>query len=453
MDSDSLIMLLFMVLLTALSGFFSATETAFSSFNRIRMKSLASSGNRKASLVLKLDENYDRLITAILIGNNIVNITLTTVSTLFFMKVLTSLSEDVVATLSTVIVTVVVLVFGEVTPKALSKDHADGYALSTCSLIRGFVTVMSPLTILFSFWKKLIGRVFKTAQTDVTTEDDLITMVEEAEHGGGLDEDESELIRSAIEFSDLTAGEILTPRIDIVAVHEGTDPREIMMMFFDTGYSRLPVVGDTIDDVKGVLHEKDFYYAYNTGKTDLSEYYQKPLYVSKHLRIDDLLRTLQSEQCHMAFVIDEFGGLMGIVTMEDIIEELIGDVWDEHDEVENLFVKNNDGSYNVDCSADLDDLFDLFDLEYDDDDSEKPQTVNGWLQLRFEGMPVEGDTLSCDGLDIKVLKCDEKMVREIVARKTPDKEDIGSSDDKNGDKKDRSGGGAADADSDHADDN
>lgn len=436
MDSDSIFMLLAMILLCALSGFFSATETAFTSFNRIKMKSLATAGNKKAAHVLKLDDSYDRLITAILIGNNIVNITLTTVSTLFFMHLLTRLDEDVIATISTAVVTVVVLIFGEISPKTIAKDHADGYALATCGTVRFLMTILFPLCAVFGGLRDLLKKIFKAKEPEATTEDELITMVDEAEQDGGLDEDESELIRSAIEFGDLTAGEILTPRIDIVTVEEGTDPREIMMMFFETGFSRLPVVGDSVDDIKGVLHEKDFFYAYNIGKVDFSEFYQKPLYISKHHKVDELLRDLQNEKCHMAFVIDEFGGLMGIVTMEDIIEELIGDVYDEHDEVEMLFVQNPDGSLTVDCSASLDDMFDFFDLKYDDDENEKPLTVNGWIQLNFEGIPDEGETfIYNNSLETTVTKCDEKMVKEVVIKRvTPSEDESKDKDSKDKDK-------------------
>lgn len=421
MDGDSITMILIMVLLTALSGFFSSTETAYSSFNKIKMKSLASQGNKRAERVLKLDESFDKILTTLLIGNNIVNISLTTISTMFFIDALKNMvgegNEDLSATISTMVITVTVLIFGEITPKCLAKDHADGYTLATVRIVSLLVNLFYPLTIIFSGWKKLISKIFKSKEPEGTNSDDLMTMIDEAEQEGGIDEDESELIKSAIEFSDLTAGEILTPRIDIVTITEDTDPREIMMLFFESGFSRLPVVGDSIDDVKGVLHEKDFFYAYNTGKIDMSELYQKPLYISKHHRIDDLLRDLQNEKCHMAFVIDEFGGLMGIVTMEDIIEELIGEVWDEHDEVETLISTNPDGTLTVDCSAELDDLFDIFGLEFDDEENEKPQTVNGWVQLVLEGIPDEGDSFTYNILSVTVTKCDEKMVKEILVKK------------------------------------
>lgn len=422
-DSNSIIMLLVMVLLTAMSAFFSATETAFSSFNRIRMKSLASAGNKKAAKVLILDENFDKFITTVLIGNNIVNIALSTISTLFFMDLLKNTSsDDIAATISTIVITVVVLIFGEITPKTLAKDHADGYTLATYGIVSFIIVIFYPFSFLFSLWRNLLCKIFKPKEIEAPNSDDLITMLDEAEQEGGLDEDESELIRSAIEFGDLTVGSILTPRIDIVTITEGTDPREIMMLFFESGFSRLPVVGESIDDIKGVIHEKDFFHAYNTSMADMSSLYQKPLYISKHHKVDDLLRDLQKEKCHMAFVIDEFGGLMGIVTMEDIIEELIGDVWDEHDEVETLLHKNDDGSLSVDCSAELDDLFDYFELEYDDDENEKPQTVNGWVQLVLEGFPDEGDSFTYDLLFVTVTKCDEKMVKEIVVKKLDSKD-------------------------------
>ena len=438
-DSNSIIMLLVMVLLTAMSAFFSATETAFSSFNRIRMKSLASAGNKHAEKVLKIEENYDKFITTVLIGNNIVNISLSTISTLFFIEALKNIveSDDLKATISTVVITVVVLIFGEITPKTLAKDHADGYVLATHGIISLIIGLFYPFSALFSLWKLLLCKIFKPKETDAPNSDDLITMLDEAEQEGGLDEEESELIRSAIEFGDLTVGSILTPRIDIVTIREDADPREIMMLFFESGFSRLPVVGESIDDIKGVLHEKDFFHAYNTGMTDMSSLYQKPLYISKHHKIDDLLRDLQKEKCHMAFVIDEFGGLMGIVTMEDIIEELIGDVWDEHDEVETLLHKNEDGSLTVDCTADLDDLLDYFEVEFDDEENEKPKTVNGWVQMVLEGFPDEGDSFTYDLLSVLVTECDEKMVKQIVVRKlepkTKGKDKDDDADDKDSD--------------------
>lgn len=430
MDGDSISTLLVLFILIALSAFFSGTETAFSSYNKIKMKSLASAEDAKADLVLKIEENYDKLITTVLIGNNIVNITLTTVSTLFFMDLLKNLEENAVATISTAVVTVTVLIFGEITPKVLAKEHADGYVRATCNIVNFLMTILSPITFIFSMWKKLLGKIFKANDTSVTTGDELITMVEEAEQEGGIDEEEGELIRSAIEFSEMTAGEILTPRIDIVAISQDTDYREAMMLFFESGYSRLPVIGESIDDIKGVLHEKDFFYAYNSGKSSFSEYIQKPLYISKHDKIDDLLRSFQDEKCHMAFVIDEFGGLMGIVTMEDIIEELIGDVYDEHDEVETHFTPNEDGTLNVDSSVELDEIFEHLGVEFDEEDGEKPLTLNGWLQMKTEGIPEVGEVVEENGIVYEILSTDGKMVKEVLIRDNRENEDDAKDSDK-----------------------
>ena len=422
MDGDSISTLIVILILIALSAFFSGTETAFSSYNKIKMKSLASAEDARADLILRIEDNYDKLITTVLIGNNIVNITLTTVSTLFFMDLLRNLEESAVATISTAVVTITVLIFGEITPKVLAKEHADGYVRATCKIISFLMSLLTPITFIFSMWKKLLGKIFKTNDSSVTTGDELITMVEEAEQDGGIDEEEGELIRSAIEFSEMTAGEILTPRIDIVAIDENADFGEVMMLFFESGYSRLPVIGDSIDDIKGVLHEKDFFYAYNSGNTSFKEHIQEPLYISKHDKIDELLRKFQEEKCHMAFVIDEFGGLMGIVTMEDIIEELIGDVWDEHDEVETHFTPNEDGSLSVDCSVELDDIFDHLEIKFDDEDGEKPVTLNGWLQMKSEGIPETGDTVEYNDIEFEIVNSDSKMVKEVIIRDNREKE-------------------------------
>jgi len=430
MDGDSISTLIVMLILIFLSAFFSGTETAFSSYNKIKMKSLAAADDAKADLILRIEENYDKLITTVLIGNNIVNIALTTISTLFFMHLLKNLEENAIATVSTAVVTITVLIFGEITPKVLAKEHADGYVRATCKIINFLMTLLSPITFIFSMWKKLLGKIFKTNDAAVTTGDELITMVEEAEQEGGIDEEEGELIRSAIEFSEMTAGEILTPRIDIVAIDENADFKEIMQLFFESGYSRLPVIGDSIDDIKGVLHEKDFFYAYNTGKTSFKEHIQEPLYISKHDKIDELLREFQEEKCHMAFVIDEFGGLMGIVTMEDIIEELIGDVWDEHDEVETHFTPNEDGSLSVDCSVELDDIFDHLEIKFDEEDGEKPVTLNGWLQMKSEGIPETGDMVEYNDIEFEIVNSDNKMVKEVIIRDNREKE----SEDKDKDK-------------------
>lgn len=409
MDTHSIIMILVMITLTAFSGFFSATETAFSTFNRLKIKNMAQSGNKRAAAVIRLDENYDKLITTILIGNNIVNISLTAISTVLFIKFF----ADMGATISTIVITIVVLIFGEISPKVLAKDHADGYVIATARIIAFLVKVFLPVTFIFSGWRKLLVKVFKSNDNPTFTEDELMTMVDEAKEEGGLGEEESDLIKSAIEFSDVTAGEILTPRVDIVSVTADTPMEEVLSAFIESGYSRLPVCGETIDDVEGILHEKDFFFALHSGKDGFADIMQKPLFVSKHIKIHDLLQLLKTSKCHMAIVIDEFGGMLGVVTMEDIIEELIGDVWDEHDEVENYFIQDGENAIIVDCSAELDDLFDRYDIEPDEDEGEMPQTVNGWLLMQFGNFPDKGESFEYKGIKVEVLDTDAKRVISV----------------------------------------
>ena len=317
MDGDSIIMILIMITLTACSAFFSATETAYLSFNQAKMKTLAASGDKRAQMVLSLYNDYDRLITSVLVGNNIVNISLSSISTVLFIKFL----GDMGATVSTVIITVIVLIFGEITPKTVSKDFAESFALSTVYAVKAVILIFYPLSFIFGLWQKLVDRISNPPGESTVTEDEIITLVDEAEEGGGIDSDEGELIRSAIGFNDVTAGEILTPRSDVIALNREMPPDEIAEIFMESGFSRLPMCGDSLDDVLGILHEKDFLYSV-IHKSDVpaESLLTKPVFVSKHIKIYDLLKLLQDGKCHMAVVSDEFGSLCGIVTVEDIVE-------------------------------------------------------------------------------------------------------------------------------------
>ena len=290
MDGDSIIMILIMIALTACSAFFSATETAYLSFNQAKMKTLAASGDKRAQMVLSLYNDYDRLITSVLVGNNIVNISLSSISTVLFIKFL----GDMGATVSTVIITVIVLIFGEITPKTVSKDFAESFALSTVYAVKAVILIFYPLSFIFGLWQKLVDRISNPPGESTVTEDEIITLVDEAEEGGGIDSDEGELIRSAIGFNDVTAGEILTPRSDVIALNREMPPDEIAEIFMESGFSRLPMCGDSLDDVLGILHEKDFLYSV-IHKSDVpaESLLTKPVFVSKHIKIYDLLKLLQ----------------------------------------------------------------------------------------------------------------------------------------------------------------
>ena len=403
------------VLLVMMSAYFSATETAFSCLNKIRMKSRAESGDHRAALAMDLVEDYDRLISTILIGNNIVNITASTVGTVLFTKLYAAYGP----TVSTVVLTLVVLIFGEISPKSLAKEHAESFAMFSAPILRVFLLVLRPLNFLFSQWKRLLNMIFHPSEDQGITEEELITMVSEAENEGGLDQHESQLIRSAIEFGDLEAGDILTPRVDIVAVEDSASMEEIAAVFAESGYSRLPVYHKDVDDIVGVIHEKDFNAARYRGQTDISGCITPVHYTTANAELGALLRTLQKKKTHMAIVVDEYGGTEGLLTMEDILEELVGEIWDEHDEVVESFRKQSDGSFLVAAGADLSDLYDLFSIKGDCDAS----TVSGWVIDQLGRLPLVGDHFQAEGLDVTVTMVDHRRVLEVrvaVAAEAPE---------------------------------
>ena len=388
-----------------LSAYFSATETAFSSANVTRLKMLAEKGNSRAALACRLLERYDKLLSTILIGNNIVNIAMASLATALFVKSF----GDAGATLSTIVVTVVVLIFGEISPKSIAKDSPERFAMWASPLLRVLLVILRPLNFLFSQWKRLLSHIIRPADGEGITEDELITMVSEAENEGGLDQHESQLIRSAIEFGDLEAGDILTPRVDIVAVEDSATMDDIAAVFAESGYSRLPVYHKDVDDIVGLIHEKDFHAARYRGRTDISGCITPVHYTTANAELGALLRTLQKKKIHMAVVVDEFGGTEGLVTLEDILEELVGEIWDEHDEVIESIRRQSDGSYLIAASADLSDLFDLFSIKDDSDAS----TVSGWVIEQLGRLPQAGDHFTSEGLEVTVTRVDHRRVLEI----------------------------------------
>ncbi|MBQ6951591.1 MAG: HlyC/CorC family transporter, partial [Clostridia bacterium] len=282
--------ILVMVALVILSAFFSATETAFSSLNRTRLKSLAENGNKKAERALRLAENYDDLLSTILIGNNIVNIALASIATVFFVNLVGGSTGP---TLSTVVVTVVVLIFGEISPKSMAKESPESFAMAVASIISGMTKVFMPINWLFSKWKVLLSKLFKVKDDRRLTQDELITLVEEVEQEGGMDADDSDLVRSAIEFHDQEVADILTPRVRVEGVPQDASFAEISEIFEESGYSRLPVYDETIDRIVGVIHQKDFYRKSKDNQLNLQEIMKSPVFVTENTKISDLMRLLQ----------------------------------------------------------------------------------------------------------------------------------------------------------------
>ena len=397
-----------LVILVGFSAFFSASETAFSSLNQIRLKSRAEDGDSSAARVLAMAEQYDKLLSTILIGNNIVNIAAASIGTIIFTKML---GAERGATPSTIVLTVVVLIFGEVTPKTLAKEMPETIATAVSPVLSLLLTLFTPLTWLFSQWKKLLGRFVHSSESDAITEGELITMVSEAENDGELTDRESQLIRSAIEFDDVEVEEILTPRVDVVAVEDDISLEELAQTFAESGYSRLPVYHDTVDNIIGVVHEKDFYIARLKKTVTMEDLIAPTLYTTGSTQISQLLRTLREQHHHMAVVVDEYGGTEGIITLEDILEELVGEIWDEHDEATEDFRQQSDGSWLVSGSASVDDLYETLDLPEDEDiDS---NTVNGLVQEKTHHLPKVGDHFQLNDYEGVVTRTARRRVTEV----------------------------------------
>ena len=414
-----------LVILVGFSAFFSASETAFSSLNQIRLKSRAEDGDSSAARVLAMAEQYDKLLSTILIGNNIVNIAAASIGTILFTQML---GAERGATVSTIVLTIIVLIFGEVTPKSLAKEMPEKVATAVSPFLVLLMALMTPLTWLFTQWKKLLSHFVHSGEADTITEGELMTMVSEAENDGELTDRESELIRSAIEFDDVEVEEILTPRVDVVAVEDDIPLEELAQTFAESGYSRLPVYHGTIDNIIGVVHEKDFYIARLKKATKIDDLVVPTLYTTGSTQISQLLRTLREQHHHLAVVVDEYGGTEGIITLEDILEELVGEIWDEHDEVTEDFRKQSDGSWLVSGSASVDDLYEELDLpEEEDIDS---NTVNGLVQEKTCHLPKVGDRFTLGEYDGVVTRTAKRRVTEVRLTPAAPAEDAEKDDEK-----------------------
>ncbi len=412
------VQLAIMLFCIIMSAYFSATETAFSTFNRAKLKPLAERGNKKASKVLKLAENYDKLISTILIGNNIVNIALASLGTLVFVNLI----GDAGATVSTVVITVLVLIFGEISPKSIAKDCPEKFAMFAAPLIGFLVKVFTPLNFIFSQWKKLLARMFRIQSDSKMSQEELLTIVEEASQDGGIDSGEGDLLRNAIEFTELRAEDILTHRVDLEGVSVEATKEEIAAAFTKTKYSRLLVYKENMDSIVGVIHQKDLYSGTGLTKKPLKDIIAPAIYIHQFEKISDILKTLQREKSHVAVVVDEYGGTLGIVTMEDILEELVGDIWDEHDEVEEDFRQLSENTYRVDCNVTMDDFCAFFDIhaEYES------VSLSGWIMEQLERVPEKGDRLQIENLDITVNEIGshraESVIVKVNGKKTDDDE-------------------------------
>ena len=397
--------IIIMAVCLTLSAYFSATETAFSSANTTRLRTLAEKGSGNAALALKLLEQYDRLLSTILIGNNIVNIATASIGTVLFVRHY----GDAGATISTVVVTVVVLIFGEISPKSIAKDCAEKCAMLSAPILQVLIWVLMPLNLLFSLWKKLLAKVFRLNTDSKMSQEELLMLVDEVQQDGSIDRDEGELLKNAIGFSEQEAQDILIHRVDLAALPVTASKEEVAALFTQTKYSRLLIYQDSIDHILGTVHQKDFYVGCGVTDQPLSDIISPPVFALENEPIRALLKKLQQAKTHVAVVVDEYGGTCGIVTMEDILEELVGEIWDEHDEEEVFLRKIAPDTWLVDAGMDFDDFAEFFQLKTDSE----MVSVSGWVMEQFGRVPEAGDSFVFESLTVRVTRVENHRIEEI----------------------------------------
>jgi len=429
--------IIIMIVCLIFSAYFSATETAFSTMSKTRLKTLAEKGNKRAALAVKLSEKYDKLLSTILIGNNIVNILLASLGTLVFVQLFHG-DQDLGSTVSTAVITVVVLVVGEITPKTAAKNRPEKFAMFSAPFIQFIIWILVPISFIFNLWQKLVNKIFHKEEDAKTSQEELLMIVDEVEQEGSIDNAEGDLLRNAIEFTERKAEDILTHRVDLEGVPTTATKEEVAALFSETRFSRLPVYEESIDKIVGIIHQKDFYTKDGITDRPLEAIITPPVFIHKTEKISELLKVLQTNKSHIAVVLDEYGGTLGIVTMEDILEELVGEIWDEHDEVVESVVQLDETTYRVDCDMSLNDFCDEFEVDIE---SESSSSVSGWLMEELDKLPVMGDSFSYDHLDIQVTETDAHRatyirvtVNEIVEdedeedeKKNRDREEVESS--------------------------
>lgn len=408
------------VILIALSAFFSASETALSSANKIRLRSMADNGSKGAERALRVIKKYDKTITTILIGNNIVNIATSSIATLLtiaIMNKITAGSGDTYGSLvSTIVVTVIVLIFGEVIPKSIAKDNAESFSIFVSGPISFLMVIFTPFSALFILLKNGVAKLMRTKDSVSFTEEELKAIIEESEDEGVLETQESNLVRSALEFDEITVDEIITPRVSIVAVDISEDIDDVRRKFLSEEYSRMPVYEKTLDNIIGIITEKDFFKAYEEHGSDftISSILQDTIYLPHMLKISEVLRTMQKEKCHISVVLDQHGGTLGIVTLEDILEELVGEIWDESDEVKSPVTLVSENVFEIYGEVSLNSLrryFDSRDIELDIEC--EAHTVAGWVLELFGSIPKNGDVHETDSYIVTVLEAANLRISKV----------------------------------------
>lgn len=398
------------VFLVVMSAVFSATETAYSSANLIRLKNLANSGKKTAKTAVKIIEKYDKALTAVLIGNNIVNIAASSIATVVFSS---AFGANGVAA-ATLVMTIVVLIFGEVLPKNFAKENAERFCLFMAYPLNALMFVFTPIIAFFVMLKNLLSRLFKNKNKQPSvTEEELMYMIEEIEDEGVLEEQESNLVRSALEFDETLVEEILIPRVNVIAIDKNEDIEIIKDCFFENSYSRFPVYDETIDNIIGILHQNDFCKLYFDGGKDIVPFLKKPLFVSEYQKISDTLKAMQREKVHMAVVLDEYGGTSGIVTLEDIIEELVGEIYDESDDEDTSFVKISDNKYDVSADLSISDFAERIGIDEEEFETDC-NSLGGLFMDTLHRVVRINDTVEYKMLRLTATKIEDQWIERIA---------------------------------------
>lgn len=415
-----------MLICLAFSAFFSASETAFTSFNKTKMKNRAEEGSKKAALVLKMSDNYDKLLSTILVGNNIVNITLSSLATVWFIELLKNWNaQGYGTTVSTVVITIIVLIFGEITPKSVAKDHPEGFAMGVSRFLNFLVVILTPINWIFMMWKRLVNKVFKPNEEDTVTEGEVLTLIDEAHEDGSIDEYNKELIENIFEFDDLTAGEIATHRVDLTMLSIEDSLEEWENIIRNSRFSRYPVYGERVDDIIGILDARAYFTLENKTRENILAEAVTPAYlVPETVKADVLFKNMKAKKQTLAVVLDEYGGVLGVITLTDLVECLVGEFTetDEEEAMEEIIVALEENKWQIGGTATLADVEEALGIELDDEDSE---TFSGYVLGIYGSVPVDGSTfdLSTDTLDISIEAIkDHKIEKAIVSIKLPEEQ-------------------------------
>lgn len=401
------------VILIMMSAFFSAAETAYSSVNRIRLKSMSENGSRGAERALKILKKYDKALTTILIGNNVVNIATSSIATMLAVALL---GEKYGSLAATVVTTLVVLIFGEILPKSIAKDFAEPICIAISAVLSFLMIIFTPFSAFFIMLKKGISKLIHKKSSVSVTEEELMAIIDEIEDEGVLEQQESNLVRSALQFDEITVDEIITPRVSITAVEVTDGADEVREKFLSEEYSRMPVYEKTLDNIVGIITEKDFFREYEKRGTDLTvrELMQETLYIPHLLKISEVLKMMQKQKCHMSVVLDQHGGTLGIVTMEDLLEELVGEIWDESDEVKSPVTAVGDTEFEVYGDVSLNSLRRyLANRDISVEIESEAHTVAGWVLELFGNIPKSGDVTETEDFVVTVLEAANLRVNRV----------------------------------------